>query len=78
MRARDRMTEAEELTIQRYQAIERGWNKGIPRFEMIYGYLLDHVHNRHFRMMHRYKERAIPPPPDTIAAFAAAFAAIKP
>ncbi len=72
------MTEAGQLTIQRFQAIERGWQRDIPRFDMIYGYLLDHVHNRHFRMMRRYEERGIPPPAETLEAFAAMFAALEP
>jgi hypothetical protein len=45
------MTEADELTIQRYQAIVRGWEKNILRFEAMFAQLLDTVHNRHFRAM---------------------------
>jgi hypothetical protein len=64
------MTEADELTIQRFAAICRGMDKGIERFEQMYGYLRGHVHNRHFRMMQRYEETGKPQPEETLRVFA--------
>lgn len=46
-----RMTESEELTIQRYQAICRGHDKSIPRFEAMMERLLYTLPNRHHRTM---------------------------
>lgn len=48
------MTESEELTLQRYQAICRGHDKSIPRFEAMLGRLLGSVHNRHFRAIDKH------------------------
>lgn len=45
------MTEADELTIQRFAAICRGMDKGIERFEQMYHHLVAEVQNAHIRTM---------------------------
>lgn len=56
MRIGERMTEAEELTLQRFAALARGYDRGVPRLTWMYLYLLENVHNRHIRAMTRHME----------------------
>ena len=51
------MTEQEELTLQRFAALVKGYDKGVPRLAWMYLYLIENVHNRHIR-----GERLVSPP----------------
>ena len=72
------MTEADELTIQRFAAIARGYDKGVPRLAWIYLYLIEHVHNRHIRRMTMLMEGAHVPHEEACRVVAKALDEIDP